>query len=131
MSEPSPSVPDLMAIARRTHYPIEAFNFVQRGLEYTVEQVHGDADPEADPMSRHVSGQALCQGMRDFAIQEYGLLAKTVLGHWHITNCEDFGCIVFALVDAKLLAKTDDDSIEDFRDVFDFDAAFSESLTLT
>jgi len=131
MSEHTISVPDLMAIARRTNYSIDAFHFVQRGLEFTVEQVHGDPDPEADPMSRHVSGQALCQGMRDFAIQEYGLMAKTVLGHWNITSCENFGEIVFALVEANLLAKTDNDSMDDFRDAFDFDAAFSESLTLT
>jgi len=125
------SPPDLMEVARPTRYPIDAFHFVQRGLEFTVEQIHGDLDPKADSMSRHVSGEALCHGMRDFAIQEYGLLARTVLNHWNVTSSEDFGSIVFAMVDANLLAKTDDDSLDDFRDVFDFDSTFGESLTLT
>jgi len=81
-------------------------------------------------VSRHVSGEQLCNGLRDFALQQFGLLARTVLNRWNITNCEDFGRIVFAMVESRILAKTEDDSIDDFRDVFDFDAAFQDRLTL-
>lgn len=130
-TEQDKMIPDLLSVARDTPYPLEAFIFVQRGLEYTVQMVHGDGAEPEEPASRHVSGRLLCEGLRKFAVQQYGLLARTVLGRWHINSSEDFGQIVFAMVKAKLLAKTDDDGIDDFRDVFDFDDAFDETLSLT
>ena len=105
---------------------------MQRGLESTVNTIHGEGEADAEPsVSRHVSGRELCFGLRDFAIQQYGLLARTVLQRWQINCCEDFGCIIFAMVNAKILAKTDDDSIDDFNDVYDFDEGFSETLSLS
>jgi len=104
-------------------YPREAFKFVQAGLSHTVEKIHADLadDPDA---SRHVTGQQLCEGLRDYALKEWGLLAGTVLRRWGIKSTYDFGRIVFALVDNKHMAKTDDDTIEDFRNVYDFKTAF-------
>lgn len=103
-------------------YPAEAYEFVQRGLSYTVEKVHaGVADPDA---SRHVSGQQLCEGLREFALTQWGMLARTVLRRWGIHSTLDFGRIVFALIDAGQMQKTDDDTLEDFRNVFDFRTAF-------
>lgn len=107
-------------------YPREAFKFVQAGLSHTVEKIHAEIadDPEAN---RHVSGQQLCEGLREFALKEWGLLALTVLRRWNITGTYDFGRIVFALIEHKLMAKTDDDTIEDFRNVYDFKTAFADS----
>lgn len=137
----SEEVKDLITVARETKYPLDAFHFVQRGLEFTVRRTHGElpapassakpAEPPPEPGTRHVTGQALCQGLRDFAIQEYGLLARTVLRRWHINSCEDFGKIVFAMVDARLMNKTDEDSIRDFVGVFDFNEAFAPSVQLS
>ncbi len=123
-------VPELQCLARETPYPLDAFIFVQRGLEFTVNEVHGDADPSAEPTSRHVSGEALCKGLRQYALHEYGLLARMVLERWSINSCKDFGRIVFAMVDAKLLAKTDQDTIDDFCGVYEFDDAFDQTLSL-
>ena len=53
-------------------------------------------------------------------------LARTVLARWNIRRTYDFGRIVFAMVDNGLMQKTEEDSIEDFRDVFDFKHAFGE-----
>lgn len=110
-------------------YPPEAFMFMQEGLRHTVEQV---AEQRGSPFSiedeRHISGQQLCMGLRDYAIQEFGLLARTVLAHWHIHRTEDFGRIVFALVDAGLMRKTEQDCIEDFSSVFDFEEVFGRQL---
>ena len=105
-------------------YPIEAFNFVREGLSYTAQRVHGDLTslPEMD---RHVSGQQLCLGLRDFAIERYGLLTPVVLEHWKIRRTEDFGRIVFSMVDAGLMSRTPDDNLDSFRGVFDFAEAFS------
>lgn len=126
---------DLAQVAKQSGYPMAAFFFVQRGLDYTVRHIHGDpADKKpADPhdASRHVSGEQLCHGLRDFAIEEYGLLARTVLRRWNIRASEDFGRIVFAMVDAGLMHKTENDRLEDFTNVFDFAHAFGEPLTLT
>ncbi len=104
-------------------YPAEAYHFVQSGLNYTVNQVHGPRG-EDESANRHVRGQQLSEGLRDYALQQWGMLARTVLARWNITSTLDFGRIVFAMVDNNLMQKTDEDSIEDFRNVFDFKTAF-------
>lgn len=155
-------------IARDSPYPAAAFEFVERGLSYTVAKIHGelsldettrraihdaqkqspsaspeegldddleadlDADLEAEDIenTRHITGRDLCYGLRDFATQQYGLLAKGVLRRWQIHRTEDFGAIVFALVENNILRKTENDSIEDFINVFDFNEAFGESVAI-
>ncbi len=105
-------------------YPEQAFHFVREGLAYTAELM-SRAEAQLVEDEHHVSGQELCMGMRDLAIKEYGALAGLVLTHWHIHRTEDFGRIVFAMVDAGLMRTTADDTIEDFRDVYDFDEVFN------
>jgi uncharacterized repeat protein (TIGR04138 family) len=108
-------------------YPMAAYEFVQHGLAYTVRKIHGEeaARPRPQPVPcRHVTGQDLCLGLREFALLKWGFLARTVLARWNIRRTIDFGRIVFALVESGWMAKTDQDSIEDFRDVFDFSSAF-------
>lgn len=109
-------------------YPAEAYDFIQRGLSFTVQKIHGTAvDPDA---SRHVSGQQLCEGLRDFALTQWGFLARTVLRRWNITSTLDFGRIVFALIEAGQMQKTPDDSVEDFRNLYDFRAAFESGYRI-
>ena len=126
------TVKQLHKLARTSGYPVGAFLFVQRGLEFTVQQIHGPLDDDADFEAgmRHVSGRQLCEGLRDFAIEQYGMLAKTVLRRWRIRACEDFGHIVFAMIEADMMHKTEDDSLEDFVDVFDFEQAFDPSVLM-
>ena len=103
-------------------YPVEAYEFIQHGLSFTVQKVHaGVTSPKAN---RHVTGRDLCHGLRDFALSRWGFLARTVLRRWNITSTLDFGRIVFALVEAGQMQKTPDDTIEDFRNVYDFRTAF-------
>ena len=121
---------DLNAILDKAGgYSPSAYSFIRDGLGHTVGMVHGveamQTLPDEDDESRHVSGRQLCLGLRDYAIRRYGLLAKTVLNHWGVTRTEDFGRIVFALVEAGLLRKTDDDTLEDFQGVFDFEEEFA------
>ena len=117
-------------------FPPSAFQFVLEGLSHTVKTVHGEQGDaavveaqDAEDESRHVSGQQLCIGLRDFAIQRYGRLARTVLSRWNIRQTDDFGRIVFAMIEAKQLRKTDQDRFEDFQAVFDFDEAFGDLIT--
>jgi uncharacterized repeat protein (TIGR04138 family) len=113
-------------------FPPEAFLFVQEGLRWTVDRMDERAGNtltgDLDRPDRHISGQDLCIGLRDFAIEHYGLLARTVLAHWNIHRTEDFGKIVFAMVAAGLMRKAEHDSEADFVGVFDFDEVFGRTL---
>ncbi len=130
---------ELLEAVKLTKYPLDAFLFVQRGLDHTVRGIHGEPDEEADMLgddpaqsSRHVSGRELCHGLRDYTTDQFGLMAGTVLRYWGINRCEDFGRIVFAMVDSGMMHKTQGDTIEDFSEVFDFREAFGvESLVLS
>ena len=73
---------------------------------------------------RHVSGKELLEGIKKLARERFGLMARTVLDSWGVRTTEDFGNIVFNLVNAELLSRTEEDTIEEFSDVYDFDEAF-------
>jgi len=75
-------------------------------------------------LNRHVSGQDLCWGLRDYAQQRWGRLARSVLAAWGITETLDFGRIVFAMIDYDFMQKQPSDSLDDFGNVFDFAEAF-------
>ncbi|MEN0020358.1 MAG: Minf_1886 family protein [Planctomycetota bacterium] len=104
-------------------FPPEAFQFVREGLSHTVQTIHGAEQIEADE-SQHVSGQELCLGLRDYALDQYGRLTRMVFRKWGLTETADFGRIVFAMIDAGLMRKTDEDNFDDFVGVYDFDEAF-------
>ena len=114
-------------------YPLEAFAFLHDGLARGVLQVYGDQEPDEPPpvegeppapRTKHVTGQQLCDGLRAEAIERWGLMARTVLGRWNVHATIDFGNMVYLLIENQLMQKTDSDSIEDFRDVYDFHSAF-------
>ncbi len=112
-------------------YSPACFPFIRDGLAYTSQSIHGQAEDQATldmglvDDSRHVDGTQLCLGLREYAINRYGLLAKSVLNKWGIYETRDFGNIIFALVEANLMRTTDEDCIEDFDNVFDFDEEFA------
>ena len=108
-------------LAAETGFAPEAFIFVQQSLGIVAERIHG-AKPKA--ANRHVSGQQLSMGLRDVAHETWGQLAGVVLNRWGIYSTLDFGRIVYAMIDAGFMAKTADDSLDDFRNVYDFKAAF-------
>ena len=97
------------------HFKMEAYLFVFAALEYTLRQLREH---------RHITGRELLHGISAYARSEYGPMTKTVFEHWGVTTTEDFGRIVFELVDSGLMGKTDEDSIDDFKDVYDFAEEF-------
>ncbi len=107
-------------IRQDDRYTEEAYHFVREGLDFTIKLM---AKPPEGP-GRHVSGKELLDGIRKFALQEYGPLAKTVLNKWGIRECSDVGELVFSMVEKGILGKTEDDEKTDFSDGFDFDDAF-------
>ena len=121
---------DLLELSRSTKYPIDGFIFVQRGLDFTVKGIHGEVEEPDPTVSRHVNGQQLCTGLKEYAIEQYGLMARTVLRSWNINSCDDFGHIVFAMVEADMMQQTDKDTLDDFVGVYDFADAFAPRLQL-
>src|ERR1035437_381274 len=94
-------------------YPIEAFEFVRHGLNYTVHKVHGDTRNKTDAECP-VTGQQLSLGMRDYGRMRYGIMGSTVRAHWGSTRTIDFGRIVFAMIESKRMQKTEEDDVRDF-----------------
>ena len=101
----------------------KAYEFVRQGLDHTVKELRKKEVSKAE-RSRHVSGPELLQGMRVFALDQYGPLTKTVLNSWGVKRCRDFGDIVFNLIEYNVFSKTDSDRPEDFADIYTFDDAF-------
>ena len=103
-------------------YDEQAYLFVREALDFTIKML---GKPQAGT-ARHVSGVELLEGVRQYALKEYGPVAQTVLGRWGIRRCEDIGEIVFNLVDKGVLGKTEEDKREDFAGGYDFDEAFRQ-----
>ncbi len=102
-------------------YPRRAYLFVMEAVSFTVEKLTA---------RRHITGKELSLGIRDFALERFGIAAKLVFGEWNITKTRHFGDIVFNLLDEGLLRKTEEDAIEDFDEVFDFATAFDTELRI-
>lgn len=101
----------------------KAYLFVRQALDHTVKDLR-KRQPERTAKSQHVTGPELLLGIRDYALEQFGPLAKTVLNTWGLTRCSDFGDIVFNLIDYNVFSKTESDRREDFGDIYDFDEAF-------
>ena len=101
------------------NYKFEAYSFVLAALHYTMTGM---------PSPRHISGAEFCDGLRRYSIDQFGPLARTVLEYWGIHKTVDFGKIVFALVEVGLMRKTEEDSLADFTNVYDFETVFNSKL---
>lgn len=100
-------------------YAPEAFLFLNEGLQHTLKQIQ-----EKEKKFRQISGAELADGLRAYALTQFGPLTMTVLNRWGLRTTRDFGEIVFALLKVGLLGKTAEDKIEDFDHLYDFDRAF-------
>jgi len=96
-------------------YKREAYAFVMEALSYTQKKFKSIA---------HVTGEEMLDGMKELLLDKYGPMTKAVLDHWGIQTTEDFGNIVFHLVESKVLSKTKDDQLENFVNRYDFDEVF-------
>jgi uncharacterized repeat protein (TIGR04138 family) len=104
-------------------YDRKAYTFIRQGLDQTVKEIR-KKDAEKAQRSRHVSGPELLEGLRVYALDQYGPLTKTVLNSWGIKRCQDFGDLVFNLIEYNVFSKTESDKREDFADIYTFDDAF-------
>ncbi len=100
-----------------------AYHFVRHGLDHTVKELR-KKDAARTGKSFHVSGPELLEGLRAYALDQFGPLAKTVLNDWQVKRCRDFGDIVFNLIEYNVFSKSSSDQREDFSDIYTFDEAF-------
>ncbi len=110
-------------VAKDPRYTRDAYFFVREALDHTQKML---GRPAIEKEPRHVSGQQLLQGIRDFALQQYGPMALMVLNEFGIRRCEDFGEIVFNMVENGVLRKTPEDDRRDFAGGYDFDESFRQ-----
>jgi uncharacterized repeat protein (TIGR04138 family) len=108
-------------LSKDGRYDRASYYFVREGLDYTLKMLKKNGDRQTP---RHVSGQELLEGLRRYALDQFGPMAKTVLAYWGIRRCGDFGEIVFNMVEKGILGKTDQDSRDDFKGGYDFDEVF-------
>ena len=141
MSEECGSLMDL--VAQDPRYPIEAYFFVRESLTYAADAMELGIcpDPEEEGLTseqaleqsrreRHLTGQQLCEAIREFAINQFGYMAKVVLKSWNVTQTQCFGDIVYNMIRAGIMKKSSNDRREHFDDVFCFDEAFEQEFEI-
>jgi len=149
-----PAHPLGQLLRRDPRYKLDAYLFVLESLSFAqeslgmgaeppledLEPARGSADasakprarpgkPRRKPAERHLTGQELCEAARQYAIQQYGYLACTVLGTWGLRSTADIGEIVFNMIEIGQMRKTRKDKREDFHGVYDFDEAFQRNCS--
>ena len=152
MSPVDPSHPLAQLLDRDRRYTLDAYLFVLEALSFAQETLGMGQEPAAEELEpapeveaagkprqrggrgrkrhaeRHVSGQQLCEAARLYGLQQYGYLAPTVLANWGIRATDDFGEIVFNMIDIGQMRKTKADRREDFQGVYAFQEAFARDL---
>jgi uncharacterized repeat protein (TIGR04138 family) len=98
----------------------DVYAFLRDALDFTVKQ----QKKNKEGVTRHVTADQLLDGIRLYAIKEFGPMVPTVFGYWNVRSCEDLGYIVFNMIQKEILGKNDSDTIEQFREGYDFHEAF-------
>jgi uncharacterized repeat protein (TIGR04138 family) len=109
--------------ARNPRYQADAYVFLRDALDYTIKH-RRKQQAQREEEDRHVSGQELLEGLRQYALKEFGPMVMTVFSHWGVQRGEDFGEMVYELIRVGVFGKTDSDSIDDFKGCYDFREAF-------
>jgi uncharacterized repeat protein (TIGR04138 family) len=107
-------------LAEDARYNRDVYAFIRDALDYTVKQ----QKKNKEGVSRHVTPGQLLDGIRAYAVKEFGPMVPTVFGYWNVKSCEDLGHIVFNMIRKEILGKNETDTIEQFRDGYDFHEAF-------
>ncbi len=105
-------------------YTREAYGFLKEALDFTMDKERKRNGKVASKTQRHVTGQELLEGVREYALDQFGPMAHTVLTSWGLERCEDFGEMVFNLIEYGVFSKNEGDTKEDFAAIYDFEEAF-------
>lgn len=107
-------------ITHDPRYARDAYVFLRDALDFTLKKRRKDRRGE----TVDAPASELLEGVRLYALKEYGPMSRLVLESWGVQSCQDIGNLVFNLVDAGVFSKTERDTPEEFRAGFDFDTAF-------
>ena len=102
-----------------SRYARDAYFFLRDALDYTIK-----LRKKRNDGSTHVTGPQLLDGIRIYALKEFGPMVPTVFQYWGVARCEDFGEMVFNLIRVGIFGKTDQDSLDDFKGCYTFYEAF-------
>lgn len=116
--------------APRLRYHRNAYQFVFESLRYTQQTLGRSRGRGRGGEEGHISGRELLEGIRELALQQFGLMTRTVFHHWGIRSTEDFGRIVFELIERGEMRKTERDQLSDFADVYDFAEVFDREYRI-
>jgi len=111
-------------------YKAEAYQFVGEALNY-AQETREEQPSDAEHSESHLTGQQLCDVIRLYALEQYGLLAQSVLNSWGVFETSDFGEIVYNLIRIGRMKKSEEDRREDFDDVYSFDTALNQTFRFT
>ncbi|GAB4145683.1 MAG: hypothetical protein Tsb009_17930 [Planctomycetaceae bacterium] len=115
---------------QRSRYHRDAFQFVFAALQKAQKMLGRLPVDESEEEDAHISGPELLEGIRELALDQYGLLARTVFRSWGVHSTADFGKIVFELIERGEMRKTEDDQLSDFIDIYDFDEALDREYEI-
>jgi uncharacterized repeat protein (TIGR04138 family) len=104
-------------LKRDKRFDPHAYFFLKDALDFTLKRIAEGNGGQA----RHVSGPELLEGYRDFALEQFGPMAATLMSEWGVRKCQDVGDMVFHLIEEQVFGKQDSDRREDFSEVFDFE----------
>jgi uncharacterized repeat protein (TIGR04138 family) len=121
--------PIIELLQQDLRYHIEAYQFVREALAYAQETLKMPG--QGAEGEHHITGQQLCEAIRQYALEQYGYMALTVLNNWGVHRTGDFGEIVYNLIRIKHMKKSDSDRREDFENVYEFATAFEPIFELT
>lgn len=121
-------------------YTLDAYNFVGEALAYAQQELRMGCEGQSrqkdksegeESSERHLTGQQLCEAIRQYAVEQYGYMAKVVLNSWGVYTTGDFGEIVYNWIRLGEMKKSEHDRREDFDDVYDFNEAFQQHFEIT
>ena len=101
-----------------SRYDPDAYFFLREGMDFAIRERKGGK-------GQHLSGREVSEGLRDYALSEFGPMARFVLSEWGLHSTSDFGNLVYNLIHAEVFSKTPKDRREDFNDVYDFHQTFT------
>lgn len=108
----------------RLRHPANAYRFLFEALRHTQESLGRSRAQSHDDDEAHISGQELLDGVRDYARRQFGLMALVVFHSWGIHSTDDFGRMVFELIERGEMRKTEHDQLSDFFNYYSFEEEF-------
>jgi uncharacterized repeat protein (TIGR04138 family) len=107
---------EIITAGRDTRYSLQSYAFVLAGLDYCKTRAGS---------LRHFTGKEVSNALAEFAAKQFGPMALSVLTNWGITTTDDFGYIVYNLIDIRIIKRQKSDSVKDFFNVLDLKSYYA------